>query len=147
MVFFLEMLGHWEVTPTFLGQRRVIWDFVVKMMEAAALSDTTNVASVTRECGARLDLANYLASMPKILGLKSFTMTTKAKEKIAKIRDWGPSSFVHLEGNDVTQGKILDEFPADYELFENWDEFCTAYAKASLEHVQMQKKISEESKL
>ena len=146
MALCLEVLGEWQVIPTYWPSTKE-WDFVVKMMEAAALSDTSNLASVERECGARLNLAKYLASMTKLPGLQPFTMTTRAKDTIANAKGWGPKTYAHLEGDSKIEGKVLDTFPADDELFENWEEFCVAYAYANTEHIQMQKRIAAESKL
>ena len=116
-------------------------------MEASALSNTSNLASVERECGARLNLAKYLASMTKLPGLQPFTMTTRAKDMIADAKGWGRSTYAHLEGDSKIEGKVLDTFPADDELFENWEEFCVAYANANKEHSEMQKRIAADSKL
>ena len=146
MVLCLEVMNKWEVIPTYWPQSKE-WNFVVKMMEAAALSDPTNMASQDRQPGARLNLAKYLASMPKLPGLQSFTMTNKAMDIIANASGWGPATYAHLEGTDRIEGKILQEFPKDEELFEEWEEFCVAYARAQTEHLEIQKQVLLSSKM
>ena len=91
------------------------------MMEATALSDTSNPASVLRAGGSRLNLAKYLACMPKLPGLQPFTMTEHAKKTIAGATGWGARTFAHLEGENKIMGRVLDSFPTDDQLFDNWE--------------------------
>ena len=44
-------------------------------------------------------------------------------------------------------GMQLTSFPNDDELFDNWEEFCVAYANAQTDHIEMQNNIARDNTL
>ena len=142
MVICVNVMDKWEYIPTYWPSERE-WDFVVKMMEATALSNAKNPAALMRDSSgsAKLDLAKYLANMHTLPGLQPFTLTEKAKATIAEARGWGKATYLHLEGDLKIRGMQLEKFPTDDELFMHWEEFCTSYANAQKEHLEMQHEV------
>lgn len=134
MVVCIKVMGHWKVIPTVWPETKD-WDSILKFVEVAPLGDPQNVESMQREDGARLNLAKYLADMPKLPWLEPFTTTYEAKVFIDSYESagWASSSDAHLEGDLKIQGRILFTISDDTEIFENWGKFCVLYAKAHRE--------------